>query len=51
MPNGIYTAEGFLDDDGLHKGQPLVIKVAVTILGSKLTVDFSGSAPQMLGWG
>ena len=51
MPNGIYTAEGFLDDDGLHEGQPLVIKVAVTILGSKLTVDFSGSAPQMLGGG
>lgn len=51
MPDGTYTAEGFLDDDGLHQGKPLAIRVAVTIKGDKLTVDFSGSAPQMAGGG
>lgn len=52
IPDGTYSAEDFLDDDGIdpsQKSKPLPLKVKLTVKESILTVDFSGSAPQTAG--
>ena len=48
LPDGVYEAEDFLDDDG-YSDEPVRIKVRVTIKGESATVDFTGSAPQVRG--
>jgi N-methylhydantoinase B len=48
LPDGGYTFEDFLDDDGINP-EPVKIAVAVTIAGDEATVDFSGSAAQVAG--
>ncbi len=47
IPDGEYTAEGFLDDDGRTRGVHLPIKVTVRIVGDSAEVDLSGSSPQV----
>ena len=50
LPDGTYTAEGFLDGFVDHPNpayRNLPIRVAVTISGSDMTVDLTGSAPQI----
>ena len=47
MPDGIYTAESRLDNDGRTLDKPLTVKVTVTISGSDLTVDYTGMNPQV----
>lgn len=47
-PDGEATASGFLDNDGLG-GDPVEIRVKVTVRGDAVTVDFTGTAPQMAG--
>ena len=46
MPDGVYSAETFLDNDGREMDKPLRVKVTVTIKGSTMTVDFSEMQPQ-----
>ncbi len=55
LPPGTYQAEDFLDDDGIS---PEPVKIAVTIRvpgqasgkkGAQVTVDFTGSSPQVQG--
>ena len=41
VPDGIYTAEAFMDDDGLNRGKPIPLKVKVVIKGDEMTVDLS----------
>jgi N-methylhydantoinase B len=48
LPDGVYTAEDFLDDDG-YTDQPVRIAVQITVSGERATVDFTGSAPQVRG--
>jgi N-methylhydantoinase B len=48
LPDGVYEAEDFLDDDG-YSDDAVKIKVRVTIKGASATVDFTGSAPQVRG--
>jgi N-methylhydantoinase B len=52
LPEGTFTAEDFLDDDG-YGDQPVGIAVSVTVSGSgakrRVTVDFTGSSPQVRG--
>jgi N-methylhydantoinase B len=53
VPHGRYEAEDFLDDDGAGSG-PVRIAVAVTFAPARqgrpiVTVDFTGSAPQVAG--
>ena len=45
---GTYTAEDFLDDDGVSS-EPLKIKVRIRIAGARAQVDFTGSSPQCAG--
>lgn len=46
IPNGEYRAEGWLDDDGRNRGQRLPVKVCVRVIGDRIEVDLTGSAPQ-----
>lgn len=48
IPAGQYTAEGYLDSDG-HSDEPVYVKVKVTITGSDIHIDLTGSSPQRQG--
>src|SRR5204863_8597407 len=48
LPDGEYGFEDALDDDG-QDGGPVPIRVAVTVRGSRLRADFTGTAPQCRG--
>jgi N-methylhydantoinase B len=48
LPDGSYTAEDALDDDGVEGGE-IPIRVHVRISGERARVDFSGSAGQVAG--
>jgi N-methylhydantoinase B/oxoprolinase/acetone carboxylase alpha subunit len=48
LPDGRYTFEDFLDEDDDGSG-PVAIRVAVTVMGKRARVDFTGSAPQVSG--
>lgn len=48
MPDGVYTFEDALDDDGFGSG-PVAIRVAITVKKDRAIVDFTGSAPQVTG--
>ncbi len=48
LPDGAVEAEGFMDDDG-RDGPPTRIHVKLSKRGDRLTVDLSGSAPQVAG--
>ena len=39
MPDGVYEAESFMDDDGINVGQRVPIKVQVEVEGDRMTVD------------
>ena len=46
--DGLYEAEGCLDDDGLGNG-PVPVKVAVEVRGDRMTIDLNGSGEQTEG--
>ena len=48
IPDGVYSAEDFLDDDGVT-GAPQRIAVEIRIRGKNAEIDFTGSAPQCAG--
>jgi N-methylhydantoinase B len=48
LPNGVYEAEDFIDDDGIGNG-PFRVCVKVTITDDELVCDFTGSHPQVPG--
>ena len=48
VPDGIYTFEDFMDDDGFTQGT-VKIHVSVTIQGDKAILDFKKSSPQVGG--
>jgi N-methylhydantoinase B len=48
VPEGIYTFEDFVDDDGLGTG-PIPIRVRLEVTGDALVVDLTGSGPQVTG--
>jgi N-methylhydantoinase B len=48
LPDGVYEAEDFLDDDG-YSDERVRIAVRIEIRGAHADVDFSGSAPQVRG--
>jgi N-methylhydantoinase B len=48
IPDGVYRAEDFLDDDG-ESDEPARIAVKIEIRGDRARVDFSGSSPQVRG--
>jgi N-methylhydantoinase B len=48
-PDGVYRAEGQIDDDGITIGRPVTIRLAVEITGDRVRFDWSGSDPQTRG--
>lgn len=48
IPDGYYEGEDALDDDGVEDRE-VPLKVSVTIKGERAVVDFTGSAPQVVG--
>ena len=49
IPDGVYEAESFMDDDGVNLGKHIPIKVRVEVRGDEMTVDLSGVSPQVAG--
>jgi len=47
-PDGAYTFTDYIDGDGFDE-RPIPIKVTLTVAGSQLSVDFTGSSPQVKG--
>ncbi|UFS58608.1 hydantoinase B/oxoprolinase family protein [Subtercola endophyticus] len=47
LPDGVYTADGYLDDDGVNRGTPVRIAISVTVSGDEMVFDFEGTDPQM----
>jgi N-methylhydantoinase B len=50
IPDGVYEAVGYMDNDGLNlEKENLPMKVKVTVYGSQMEVDLTGSAPENKG--
>ena len=49
VPDGVYEATSFLDDDGIDFGHPIPIDVTVRIEDDVFTVDFSRIGAQVRG--
>ncbi|HLG72845.1 MAG TPA: hydantoinase B/oxoprolinase family protein, partial [Chloroflexota bacterium] len=50
IPDGVYEAESFMDDDGITVGQHVPVKVKVLVEGDQMTVDLSDMSPQVAGY-
>jgi N-methylhydantoinase B len=48
IPDGAYSAEGHLDNDGVTD-DPIPVKVAVTIKGDRMIIDLAGSSGPVKG--
>ncbi len=48
FPEGKYTAEDYLDDDGIHRGR-IRIRASLTFRSGCLDVSFEGTDPQVTG--
>ncbi len=48
LPDGVYHADGYLDNDGLGS-DPLRVNLELTVSGDSMTVDLNGSAAQARG--
>ncbi|HEX2272229.1 MAG TPA: hydantoinase B/oxoprolinase family protein, partial [Pyrinomonadaceae bacterium] len=48
IPDGVYEADDALDDDGVDD-RPVKVAVRIAIRGERATIDFTGSAPQVVG--
>ena len=49
IPDGVYKAESFLDDDGVDIGIKVPIRVKVIVKGDSMTIDLSRMSPQVRG--
>jgi len=50
IPDGVYEAESFMDDDGVNVGAPIPIKVRVTVAGEEMTIDLTDVSKQVRGF-
>lgn len=49
IPDGVYEAEDFLDDNGVDLDDPVRLHLKLTIDGDEVIMDLSGSAPVQRG--
>jgi N-methylhydantoinase B len=49
LPDGVYSFEDWIDDDGIDFGKPIRLFVTLTKKGDTLTADWTGSSPQVKG--
>src|SRR5258705_1967461 len=50
IPDGIYEAESYMDDDGIDIGKKVPIRVRVVVKGDEMTVDLSEVSKQVRGF-
>ena len=50
IPDGVYEAESFMDDDGINVGQRVPISVQVEVAGDRMTVDLTDVSKQVAGF-
>src|SRR5437763_3714006 len=50
IPDGIYEAESFMDDDGITHGRPIPLHVRVVVDGEEMTIDLSDVSRQVGGY-
>jgi N-methylhydantoinase B len=50
IPDGVYEAESYMDDDGIDIGKPVPIRVRVVVKGDEMTVDLSEVSKQVRGF-
>jgi N-methylhydantoinase B len=50
IPDGVYEAESFMDDDGVDIGRPIPIRVRVEVRGEEMTVDLTEVSRQVRGY-
>jgi N-methylhydantoinase B len=49
LPDGEATFDDFIDDDGIDVGKPILLRCRVQKRGERMTVDWTGTAPQVRG--
>lgn len=49
IPDGVYEADSFMDDDGIEIGKRVPIRVKVTVKGDEMVIDLSDVAKQVRG--
>ena len=49
IPEGTWTAEDYIDNNGIDLNKPILTKLSVTVKGSDITLDLSGSDPEQPG--
>ena len=49
LPKGTWSAEDWVDDDGVEKDKMIKIKVTVTVTDDEFIVDFTGTDPAVKG--
>ena len=49
LPDGVYSFEDWIDDDGIDVGKPIRLCVTLTKQGDSMTADWTGSSPQVKG--
>lgn len=49
IPDGDYSFEGVIEDDGVEPDRSWVIKATVVVRGDEVIVDYTGSSPQCSG--
>jgi N-methylhydantoinase B len=50
IPDGVYEAESFMDDDGIDIGKPILIRVKVIVEGDEMTIDLTNVSDQVRGF-
>ena len=50
IPDGVYEAESYMDDDGVDANQRIPIKVKVTVAGDEMTIDLTDVSMQVKGF-
>ena len=50
IPDGVYEAESFMDDDGVNVGERVPIRVRVEIEGDRMKVDLTDVSKQVAGF-
>lgn len=50
IPDGVYSAEKSIDHDAINRERPVTVRVKITKHADEITVDYSGSDPQVEGY-
>ena len=50
IPDGTYSAESFMDDDGVETGKRVPLNVTVIVAGDAMTIDLSHVSEQVRGF-